>query len=107
MQGKAMSAAGIADKWRWGIAAAGAVMVIVMLGWLFRTPLTIPLPSSAAAPKASVILIEPGSATAALNEQTLLRDTTPLFLPTERNATVREPRRRESSKTFLDNEALK
>lgn len=101
-----MNELGMGEKRRWAIAAGGAAGVILALVWVFRSPLTMPLPAPRVAPKASVVLINPDSATAALTELAMLRDTTPLFLPTERNATVKELPPRESGKTFLDNDTL-
>jgi hypothetical protein len=42
-----------------------------------------------------------------LIDATLMRDLTPLFLPTSRNATVPPPRPREPGKAFLDQEAIR
>jgi hypothetical protein len=80
-----------------------ALGVILML---FRMPEPV-APPAAAPLKPVVRLMRPDGTNAALNEETIMHDTTPLFLPTDRNTTVKELPRREPGKTFLDKETLK
>lgn len=94
---------------RWGIAAAGAVVVIVAVLFLFRLPAPVaglapPLISSA--PKASVQMARPDNSDRLLKQEAELRDLRPLFLPTERNAALPEPRL-EPGRTFLETELRK
>jgi hypothetical protein len=95
------------EKRRWAVAVSGATSVIVLLVWIFRLPVEMHKQSVAVTPTANVVLIEQDSAAAALIEQAVMQDTTPLFLPTERNARVSDLPRREPGKRFLDNDSLK
>ena len=94
---------------RWTVAAGGALVVMTAVLLLFRlpappTPLSVPkLPSPA---KATVKMAPPDGSDVLLREEAQLRDLRPLFLPTERNAALPEPRL-EPGRTFLDNETLK
>jgi hypothetical protein len=86
--------------------AGGAVVFVLALS-LFRGPL--PSPPVAVAPgrRAEVVLLKPDAANSALHQQAVMRDTTPLFLPTDRNSAPRQLPRREPGKTFLDNDPPK
>lgn len=74
---------------------------------LFRSPGPPPAPVvPTPVVKTVVQLARPGSADELLKQETELRDLRPLFLPTERNAALAEPRR-EQGRTFLDDESPK
>lgn len=92
---------------RWAAAAAGGAGVVVLLLFAFQAPLPAPPASSVRPHKAEVILLQPDAANAVVHEQAAMHDTTPLFLPTERNAAARQPPRREPGRSFLDNESPK
>ena len=104
-----MHATSAGDRVRWVVAAGSAVVVLGALLALFRFPaiptVTSPRPSSIlAAPQVQIAKSATGDAV--LTEELALRDMRPLFLPTERNVTVREPRR-EPGRTFLADDTLK
>jgi hypothetical protein len=94
---------------RWIIASLGALTVIVVLMMLFRFPAS-PTPLTRAEPalesrQAIVNVARPDDRNRVLEEEAELRDLRPLFLPTERNAALPEPRL-EPGRTFLDNDQL-
>lgn len=88
---------------RWAVAACSAVVAVALAVSIFRAP-TIAVPDRppvASGPR----VLELKSVTAAdasLSEATTMRDLTPLFLPTERNASAVRVPRREPGQTFLD-----
>lgn len=94
-------------RMRWAVAAGAAVGVVGLFAFLFRAP----PPALPAGPPGGagpiVKLMRPDGTNAALDEETVLHDTTPLFLPTSRNATARKAARREPGKTFLDKETTR
>lgn len=96
-------------SFRWVVAGAGAVGVMVASLFLFRFP-SAPAHLIPAAetmpPKAFVRMAKPEESNRLFQEEAELRDMRPLFLPTERNAALPEPRL-EAGRTFLDNETLK
>lgn len=93
------------EKRRWMLSAALAAVVVAGVVLLFRVPGNHirPAPAKGAVP---VQVARPGRADPLLREETELRDLTPLFLPTERNASLAPPRR-EPGRTFLDDESPK
>jgi hypothetical protein len=97
------------SKGRYFISAFAAVGITLALVLLFRIPAPserlVP-PVRVSQPKASVNLAKLDDSNQLLKEEAELRDMRPLFLPTERNAALPEPRL-ESGRTFLDNETLK
>jgi hypothetical protein len=95
-------------KGRWVLASGGAVAVTVILLLLFRFPApTTPLISKLVSPvPATIKLARPDNTDLVLKEEAELRDLRPLFLPTERNAALPEPRL-EPGRTFLENETIK
>jgi hypothetical protein len=105
-----MQASALESKVRWWIAGFGAVGIIVALLTLFRfpePPKVRQIPSVVVEHrKALVRMAKPDDSNMLLKEEAELRDMRPLFLPTERNAALPEPRL-ESGRTFLDNETLK
>lgn len=97
------------SKGRYFISAFAAVGITLALVFLFR----IPAPTEHLVPtvmvdrpKMSVNLAKLDDSNKLLKEEAELRDMRPLFLPTDRNAALPEPRL-ESGKTFLDNETFK
>lgn len=103
-----MWAAVSGDRSRWIVAAAGAVTITAALLMLFRIP-SAPVgftPPAGSALTAPVELANPNAADLLLKEEVELRDLRPLFLPTDRNAALPEPRL-EPGRTFLDDENLK
>lgn len=94
---------------RWVMASASAVVMIAAILLLFRLPPpTTPLPSAltTSLPKPMLTMARPDDSDLLLKEEALLRDLQPLFLPTDRNAALPEPRL-EPGRTFLENETLK
>jgi hypothetical protein len=95
------------DRGRWLLAGATAVAVLAGMALLFGSPAEPPAaPPPAVAGKFFLRLAPPGATNVLLRQETELRDLRPLFLPTGRNAALREPRR-EPGRTLLDDEALK
>ncbi|MSU64879.1 MAG: hypothetical protein EXS38_01980 [Opitutus sp.] len=94
------------DKQRWTVAAVGAIGVMGLMIWLMRAPEVASL-KLVAPSKPVVRLVEPDGSHTALDEEAIIHDPTPLFLPTARNATLKELPRREPGKGFLDKETLK
>lgn len=88
----------------WFAAAAGALLVGGGAVVLFRFPAA-PLPAPPQA-KSAVELARPALAEELLRQETEMRDLRPLFLPTNRNATLPEPKR-EPGRTILDSEQPK
>jgi hypothetical protein len=88
-------------------AAVAGIAAALTVAYLFRAP--IPAGPSASLPgrRAEVVLLQPEAANLVLREQAVMRDTTPLFLPTDRNSAPRQLPRREPGKTFLDNDPPK
>lgn len=86
----------------WFVAAAGALLVVAATVYLFRFPA--PPPAPVLRPqKSAVQLARPGVADEVLRQEAELRDLSPLFLPTSRNAALPEPKR-ESRRTILEEE---
>ena len=86
------------------IATTAAIAITVVLLLLFRipppaTPLAVTRPAAAA--KASVQVARPDETDMLLKAEADLRDLRPLFLPTDRNAALPEPRL-EPGRTFLE-----
>lgn len=95
-------------KVRWFVAGFGAVGIMAALLMLFRAPIP---PAPVAAPvlsdqkRATVMVAKLDDSNRLLREEAELRDMRPLFLPTDKNASLPEPKI-ESGRTFLDNETL-
>jgi hypothetical protein len=95
------------ERGRWLLAGATAAVACAGAALLFGSPAAPPpWPPPAVAGKFSLRLAPPGATDARLRQETELRDLRPLFLPTSRNAALREPRR-EPGRTLLDDEDLK
>lgn len=103
-----MSVAALAGRSRWIVAGIGAVAVTATLAFLFRVPTqTIALPSPPPLSiRPAVKMANADEADLLLKQEAELRDLRPLFLPTQRNAALPEPRL-EPGRTFLENETLK
>lgn len=82
----------------------GTALVVGVLA-LFQAPAGLPPLRSEVV--RTVELRQVTGAPNVLNEETLLRDLAPLFLPTDRNAVLQSPPAREPGRTFLDVEAPK
>ena len=93
-----MSVSANGTRRRWGWATAGAAVVMFAVLWIFSLPKP-PMPANAAPGRSSIGLqkLAPGSA---LTDEATLLDPTPLFLPTEWNATQKEIAPPEPSGTF-------
>lgn len=94
---------------RWMIAAGGAGVIMAVLLFLFRFPApstTFSTPVVKPRPTATVQLTTPDERGALVQAEAELRDLRPLFLPTERNAALPEPRL-EPGRTYLQAETLK
>jgi hypothetical protein len=102
-----MNSVAFGEKARWTVSAGGAAIILASLLLLFRLPQSSTLPGTSA-PEASkpAVQIAKAAADALLREETEIRDLRPLFLPTEYNASLPEPRR-EPGRSFLDDENLK
>src|ERR1043165_6183716 len=100
----------IGGKSRWLVAVAGAALMVGVLLWLVRLPPVVALPASTppvAVSRKSVQLANPvATADTGLKQEIELRDPRPLFLPTNFNVALPEPKL-ESGRTFLDNETAK
>jgi hypothetical protein len=95
------------ERSRWLIAGATALVALTGVALLFGVPaVPPPAPVPAVAGHVAVRLAPPGATDALLRQETELRDLRPLFLPTSRNAALREPRR-EPGRNLLDDEELK
>jgi hypothetical protein len=103
-----MSVVALVGRSRWLVAGIGAITITVTLAFLFRVPTaTIALPSpSSASIRPAVKMANADEADLLLKQEAELRDLRPLFLPTQRNAALPEPRL-EPGRTFLENETLK
>jgi hypothetical protein len=94
---------------RWVVASATALVMIGVVLLLFRLPApTTSFPSvlSPPPPKPMLTMARPDDSDLLLKEEAQLRDLRPLFLPTDRNAALPEPRL-EPGRTFLENETLR
>lgn len=104
-----MGAAGREGRGRWMIAVAVAVPVVA--GFLSLVNLSSPpLPpfgqTGAIAVRPAVRIARPNDADVLLKEEAELRDLRPLFLPTERNTALPEPKL-EPGRSVIDSEVLK
>ena len=97
-----MSSVSNSDRGHWFAAALGALSLAGGAFFLFRfpaAPSSLPLPSA----KSTVELARPGQADELLRQETEMRDLRPLFLATNRNASLPQPKR-EPGHTVLDHE---
>lgn len=101
-----MTVQAMSTRNRWVVAAIGAAVVMVLLAPLFLLP-RITFTPPAMPPPPPVKLAEPGPANLLLREVTAMRDLAPLFLPTERNATLTRLPRRDVGRSLLDMDAAK
>lgn len=90
----------------WAVAVVGATGVLAVVLVLFRAPDNAPV--STVEPKAPVVrFVKPHGRDAALDEEAIMGDTMPLFLPTPRNATMPARPRREIGNALLDRETTR
>lgn len=93
------------EKWRWFFACLGAAGLLALTVALFRNPVG-PLAAPVKKPEwRAVTLIS--SQDAAVNDEAILLDPTPLFLPTKWNATQRAIGAREAGGKFQGFDAPK
>jgi len=91
---------------RWMIATIAGIVIVVLLLLLFRIPPPVSsLPGTGSLPAPAVQVARPDESDRLLKAESELRDLRPLFLPTERNAALPEPRL-EPGRTFLEAETL-
>lgn len=103
-----MNAIDVRGKVRWTVAAGTAVLVMAAFLLLFRLPPSV-LPATGVTPPPretqKIEMAKSAASGSVLKQETEIRDLRPLFLPTEFNAALPEPRR-EAARTFLDKQTL-
>lgn len=85
---------------RWTVAAGGALLVVAALALMVRLPPQPVAPTRTA--RAPVKLARTDAAHRVEVEETMMRDLTPLFLPTDRNVRLAPPLLREPGETVFD-----
>jgi len=104
-----MSAAAKGAQQRWVVAVAVAIVLMsafVSLVKIAPAPIPLPISATAVGGRPTVRIARPDDTDALLKEESELRDLRPLFLPTDRNAALPDPRL-EPGRTMLDSEGLK
>ena len=104
-----MHESAVEARGRWVVAAVGAIAIVTILLLLFRVPAPVTAlsrPPVSSTPKAQMQIARTDETDVLLRTEAELRDLRPLFLPTERNAALSEPRL-EPGRTFLRAEILK
>ena len=104
-----MHESAVEARGRWVVAAVGAIAIVTILLLLFRVPTPVTAlsrPYISSTPKAQMQIARTEETDVLLRTEAELRDLRPLFLPTERNAALSEPRL-EPGRTFLRAEMLK
>jgi hypothetical protein len=102
-----MGAAARDGKGRWMLSLAVAILVMAaFIALVSVPPPPVPVPAGSDAVRPAVKIARPDDTDTLLKEEAELRDLRPLFLPTERNAALPEPKL-EPGRTVLDSEALK
>ena len=96
-----MESARAGSKRLWAVAAVGAVVIAALLVPWFRLPQS---PSIVAQPVPKPTVELRGGGNIAFSDEAMLRDPTPLFLPTEKNAAQKKMPEIELGRTFLDKE---
>jgi hypothetical protein len=91
-------------KLHWTIAAAAGLGLIVGASLLFRVPVSTAPAGSRNIP-VPLQLARPTGGDAVLKDEALMRDLRPLFLPTDFNARLPEPKR-EPGRSILDDERI-
>jgi hypothetical protein len=94
---------------RWWAAGAVAGLITATFVLVIRLPVAPPAVRSPEAPATvppTVRIARPDASDRLLQEEADLRDLRPMFLPTERNAALVEPRM-EAGRNFLDHESFK
>jgi hypothetical protein len=92
-----------ANHTRWVLFATVSLLLLAAVLALFRAPPVGIGPVPRQPPAAGVQMARPTGADDVLKDEALIRDLRPLFLPTEFNAVLPEPRR-EPGRTILDEE---
>jgi len=97
-------------RMRWTVAGGAAAVVLLAMLSLFRFPGGTGAPPTRGAippaPGKPLVQLRDMTTDTALKEEAEIRDLRPLFLPTDFNVSLPEPRR-EPGRTFLDNETIK
>jgi hypothetical protein len=104
-EGAEMAADWAGAKRRWAASAAGAVLVGIVAVMLLRVPRLAPPVNDRTAPPPRARLVEiarAGGADKTLNDEAVMHDQAPLFVPTPRNVTFRPPSPPEAGQTVLD-----
>jgi len=104
-----MGKVAIEDRRRWGVAVVVAVVVMTGFTLLVNLPLADPPVASSpieSSTRPTVKIARPDETDALLKEEAELRDLRPMFLPTDRNAALPDPKL-EPGRTVLDGEGLK
>jgi hypothetical protein len=100
-----MSAEVVGAKRRWLASAGGAFVVAALVVLLLRVPYVAPPmtePVRTQRPVKPVEVARAGGADRTLNDEAVMHDQAPLFLPTRRNVTFRPPPPPEAGRTVLD-----
>jgi hypothetical protein len=87
------------DQWPWVVSAVSAILVVAGGSWLLRRPAGLPKPDGPGRTLA-IQLARPGGEDRALQDEAILRDPRPLFLPTAQNAALPDPRREAGGALF-------
>jgi hypothetical protein len=93
---------------RWLASAGGALVITAALAFFFTLPLMQPVALTVAKPAPALRKVEIAKASSldpALADEAAIKDQKPLFLPTERNVSLRAPRRPEAGRSVLDLDA--
>ncbi len=94
---------------RWWVAGAAAAVLTATFVSVVRipvAPVALRSPASSALTPPAVRIARPDASDRLLQDEADLRDLRPMFLPTERNAALAEPRL-EAGRTFLEHESFK
>lgn len=95
-------------KTRWVASIVGAAVVVLVGLPLLRVRIPVPIsPAGHTLEPPSVSLADPSPTNSLLHEMTAMRDLAPLFLPTERNATLEGLPRRTLGRSLFEVETTK
>lgn len=88
------------EKLVWVVSASVALGLLAGLLWLLRAPPRAGSPGGKSSAPLAVELARPGGGDGVLQDEAVLRDPRPLFLPTRLNASMAEPRREAGKALF-------
>lgn len=100
LDGRSTLAMSRPEKLVWAVCASLALGVLAGLLWLLRAPPTARAPVGMPSSPLSVELARPDGGDGVLQDEAILRDPRPLFLPTRLNASLTEPRREAGKALF-------